>query len=343
MIQKKMKQIRYFAMGILLLSLVACSSEPNTNSGNIKNTDKNIVFAVPFAPVSYPVLKMLEDKTFGEGSKKLELIIWNTPDQLKALIAGHQADFFAVPSNVAAIFYNKGLNVKLLNISIWRAMWLVSRNNNKKTLSDFKGETIAMPFKGDMPHIVFMELAKKQGLDPEKDFNLEYVPSPMDAAQKMIMRRVDNALLIDPAVSTVIEKARKGLISVIAPDIYRSVDIQNEWGRIFKTKNEIPIAGMIAGGNILKDTTLIKKFIVEYKKATQWCMAHPKKTAEIVVKYIPQLNKKGVEEAMRNVSLHADNVVEAEQALEAFYKVLYESKPALIGGKMPDNEFYFKQ
>lgn len=338
-----MKQILYFTMGILLLSLGACSSEPNAKSHNIENTDDNIVFAVPFAPVSYPVLKMIEDSIFGNDNKKVELIIWNTPDQLKALVAGRQADFFAVPSNVAATFYNKGLDVKLLNISIWRAMWLVSRSNDKKTLSDFKGEAIVMPFKGDMPHIVFMELAKKQGLDPEKDFKLEYVPSPMDAAKKMIMRRVDNALLIDPAVSIVIEKSKSGLISVVAPDIYRSVDIQDEWGRLFNTKNEIPIAGMIAAGNILNDTTLVRKFVAEYKKATQWCMAHPMETAEMVIKYIPQLNQKGVEEAMRNVSLHADNAKEAEPMLNAFYKVLYESKPALIGGKMPDNEFYFEQ
>ncbi len=337
-----MKQTFYLLITVLFLSLNSCSNESKNTSGNIKNTDDNIVFAVPFAPVSYPVLKMIEDKALSESGKKLELIIWKTPDQLKALIAGHQADFFAVPSNVAATFYNKGLDVKLLNISIWRAMWLVSRSNDKKTLADFKGETIAMPFKGDMPHIVFMELAKKQGLDPEKDFNLEYVPSPMDAAKKMIMRRVDNALLIDPAVSIVIEKSKKGFTSVIAPDIYRSVDIQNEWGRLFKTKNELPIAGMIAGGDVLKDTALVNAFIAEYKEATQWCMAHPQETAEIVVKYIPQLNQKGVEEAMRNVSLHADNAQQAEPMLKAFYQVLYDSKPALIGGKMPDESFYFQ-
>jgi len=52
-----------------------------------------------------------------------------------------------------------------------------------------------------------MELAKKQGLNPEKDFKLQYVPSPMDAAQKLIMRSVDHALLVDPAVSTVINKS----------------------------------------------------------------------------------------------------------------------------------------
>ena len=332
---------KHIIAAFLLLTLISCDSDQKRSGQTVENTQDNIVFSVPFAPVSYPVLKMIEDGTFGNGKKKLELILWNTPDQLKALVAGKQADIFAVPSNVGATFYNKGVNVKMLNISIWRAIWLVSRSNDKNTLSDFKGETIAMPFKGDMPHIVFMELARQQGLDPEKDFNLEYVPSPIEAGKKMIMRRVDNALLIDPAVSTVIEKSKSGFKSLIAPDIYRSVDIQNEWGRLFKTDNEIPFAGMMAGETILNDTLLISQFIDEYKKATEWCMANPIKTAELVVKYIPQLDQKGVEVAMQNVTLRADNAQNVKERLTAFFEVLHASKPALTGGKIPDDNFYF--
>ncbi len=307
----------------------------------IENTNKNIVFAVPFAPVSYPIIKLIEDGTFDKDGNKAELILWKTPDQLRSLVAGGQADIFAVPSNIGAMLYNKGIDVKLLNISIWRAIWLISRSDDKKTLADFKGETIAMPFKGDMPHIVFMELAKKQGLDPEKDFNLEYVPSPMDAAKKMMMRRVDHALLIDPAVSMVLEKSKSGLSSVIAPDIYRSVDIQNEWGRLFNTENEIPFAGIMAGSEILKNTELLKEFNVAHKKAAEWCMNNPEETAKMVVKYIPQLNEKAVAEAMRNVILKSIDAKDVQPKLEEFFSILHKSKPEVIGGKLPDNNFYF--
>ncbi len=338
---KNMKFKAHLVMAIFVLGIFACGSNGPSENRTVENTDKNIIFAVPFAPVSYPILKMLEDGKFEKGKRKLQLILWKNPDQLKALVAGHQADFFAVPSNVGAILYNKGLDVKLLNISIWRAIWLVSRNNDKKTLSDFKGETIAMPFKGDMPHLVFMELVKKEGLDPEKDFKLEYVPSPIDAAKKMLMRRVDNALLIDPAVSTVVEKSKSGITGLIAPTIYRSVDIQNEWGRLFNTASEIPFAGIMAGSKILKHPDVVRRFIAEYKEATKWCMKHPGEVAKMVIKYIPQLNEKGVEEAMKNVTLRADDALKSQKALIPFFKILYKSKPSLIGGKMPDANFYF--
>lgn len=307
----------------------------------LTDTPKKIRFAIPFAPVSYPVIKMVENQIWKEKGIHTKLIIWKTPDQLRALVAGQQADFFAIPSNVAATFYNKGIKLKLLNISIWRAIWLVSRSNEKKTLSDFRGEEITMPFKGDMPHIVFMELAKKQGLDPEKDFELNYVATPMDAAQRIIMRRTNHALLVDPAVSTVIQKTKSGLISYVAPTVYRSVDLQNEWGRLFKTDNEIPFAGIMAGSQILHHKDLLWDFIKQYKTAAQWCMDHPEQTAKMVVKYIPQLNEKALVEAMRFVTLKGVNAVDAKERLENFFKVLHNSRPDLIGGKLPDDSFYF--
>lgn len=333
-----MKQILFILSIVLFFS---CTGNQENKAQNIENTDENIVFAVPFAPVSYPILKMIDDGNFYKGKKKMELIVWNTPDQLKALIVGKQADIFAVPSNVAATFYNKNTEVKLLNICIWRGIWMVSRSNDKKTLSDFKGEEIIMPFRGDMPHIVFMTLARKQGLDPEKDFKLNYVPTPMDAAKMMIMRRGENALLVDPAVSTVLQKSKSGLTSVIAPDMYRSVDMQNEWGRLFDTPNEIPFAGIMAGKTALNDSTLLQQFAIAHKEATEWCMQHPEETAKIAVKYIPQLNEKAVAEAMRNVTLRSDDAKDIKDRLSAFYQILLNEKPALIGGKLPDDDFYF--
>ncbi len=325
---------------ISFLFVYGCSKDIHEEL-KVDNTKENLVFAVPFAPVSYPIMKMLDDSVFATIGKKTELVLWQTPDQLRALVVGAQADFFAVPSNVGSMFYNKGVDVKLLNISIWRAIWLVSTDETKKTIEDFKGEEIVMPFKGDMPHIVFMELTKKLGLNPEKDFNLNYVTSPMDAAQKMIMRRADNALLIDPAVSTVIEKSKSGLTSIIAPTIYRAVDIQNEWGRVFNTENEIPFAGTIATGETLKDTNTIDLFNREFAKATKWCMKHPEETAKMVVKYVPQLDEVGVTKAMQNVLLKDVRAKDAKEKLDSFFSILKKSKPALIGGELPDSNFYY--
>jgi NitT/TauT family transport system substrate-binding protein len=327
---------------ILTFGILASCSSDVASDQEVINTDDNLVFALPFAPVSYPVFKMLEDSVFNYTGKSTELILWSTPDQLKALIVGEKADFFASASNTAATFYNKGIDLQLINISVWRLIWMVSRDNDKKSLADFKGEDIAMPFRGDMPHLVFSELAKAQGMDPDKDFNLVFEPHPMDAAQKMIMRRIDHAVLVDPAVSMVLTKTKSGAIGIVAPDLYRSLDFQDEWARAFDTKNEIPFAGLIAGATILNDSTLISNFSKEYKKAAVWCANHPDETARLAAKYVPQLKEAAIAEAMRNVLLKAVDANEARTDLENFYKVLMNSDPSIVGGKLPDSAFYYR-
>ncbi len=332
----------FLLFSALILLSFGCSSHPkNPEIDNLPNTEEELVFALPFAPVSYPVFKMLEDRVFEKNGIDTRLILWNTPDQLKALIIGEQADFFAVPSNTAASFYNKGVDVRLLNISIWRLLWIVSRDEGRNTLADYKGEKIAMPFKGDMPHIVFAEIARAQGLDQEKDFSLVFEATPMDVAQKLIMRRVNHAVLVDPMASMILMKTKSGPAGIIAPDLFRSVDLQEEWAGAFGGGSELPFAGMMAGASVLSDSSLIASFSAAYDEAARWCMEHPDETAKLAVKYIPQLKEKGVAEAMRHVQLKAVNAVDAQKELEDFYQVLLNSKPALVGGKLPDQEFYY--
>ncbi len=292
-----------------------------------------VVLAAPFAPVSYPLIKMVKDQSLSAQGVKLEIVFWKTPDQLKALIGGKQAQFFAVPSNVAATFYNKSVPVKLINISIWRAIWLVSRDPGRTTLPEFKGEKIVMPFRGNMPHIVFMAIARKYGLDPERDFELSYVPHPLDAVQQLIMGNANSALLIDPAVS---------LATLKSPGLKRAVDIQEEWGKVFNTPPEIPYAGIMAAPQVLHDEELIDHFAQAYREATDWCMAHPAETASLVVEFIPQLNEKAVESAMRNVLLRADDSQSIRPRLEQFFSILLDFKPELIGGKLPEDGFYYR-
>ncbi len=326
----------------------------------------------PMAVVTYPLLTMVENGKFAQLAKEVEVKIWQNPDQLRALIVGKSADVIAVPTNVAAMFYNKGIDLQLLNVSVWGILHMVSRDKNLKTLADFKGKKIAMPFKGDMPDIVFSELARQQGLDPEKDFMIRHVSNPMDAVQLLILRRVDHALLAEPAVSMVLYKTKNHtllklvapdlyrsktknhtLLKLVAPDLYRSVDLQQEWGKIFTSTPEIPQAGIAVLPSLRDKPELLAIFQEEYRQAVTWCKEHPAETGEIVVRkehpaetgeivvrYIKGLKPVPVANAIGNTLLKWKTTPESKQELERFCSVLAASDPKKIGGKLPDDSFY---
>src|SRR5690606_7860357 len=112
------------------------------------------------------------------------------------------------------------------------------------TLGDLRGKEIAVPFRADMPDILLGLIAERQGIDPRKDLRMRYVATPIDAMQLLIMRRVDQALLAEPAVSMALRKTGSFPANIIAPELHRSVDMQAEWGRAFQRAPRIPQAGI---------------------------------------------------------------------------------------------------
>lgn len=49
-------------------------------------------------------------------------------------------DFLAVPTNTAAILNNKGVDIRLINVSVWGILGMISRDGSIKELKDFKGK-----------------------------------------------------------------------------------------------------------------------------------------------------------------------------------------------------------
>ncbi len=300
-----------------------------------------IVIAGPFASVSHPILHMIQRDALKDVAKEVEFRLWKNPDELRAIVIKGDVDFVAIPTNTAAILNNKGVDVKLLNVSVWGILGMISRDNSLKTLKDFKGKKIAVPFRADMPDIVFKQLLKRQGLDPKKDFELVYVASPIDAMQMLIMRRIDHSLLAEPAISVALRKTKSFPVSVIAPDLYRSVDLQEEWAKVFNTDNNIPQAGMAVLGG-MKDEKIISRFMEEYDKSLAWYMSHPKEAGVLVAQEIDLLSEDGVSDSISHINMKSVTALDAKEKMEFFFNILKEEDPKSIGGKLPQDSFYYK-
>lgn len=324
-----MKQI------LLLLALLATFSIAGEKL-------EKITIAGPPANVSHPVFKMIEDGVLKEYADKVEFKIWNNPDQLRAMIINKEVDFVAVPTNVASILYNKKQPVKMLNVSVWGILKILVRDGKIKHLEDLKGSELVIPWRGDMPDIVLRAVMKKKGLTKE-DIKLIYVSNPMDAAQQLIMRRADNILLPEPATSMVLRKTKSFPVSVIAPSVFRGIDLQEEWGEVYDRETKIPQAGMAVVGAMLERKELIEKFEAEYAKAMEWYKANPKEAGELVVKYVEMFDADAIADSVGYVQLDVKKAIDSKEELDFFFKILEEDNPKIIGGTLPDDGFYVRE
>ena len=103
----------------------------------------------------------------------------------------------------------------------------------------------------------------------------------------------------------------------------------------------IPQAGMVAMGKALANPGLIEKFQKAYAASLAWCEKNPEECGKLVAKRVDMLTPDGVADSVR-----VDNAVfvsarDAKAELEFFFGLLHAKQPALVGGKLPDADFYY--
>jgi len=299
-----------------------------------------LIIAGPVATISHPIFKIIQSGALNDVAKTVEFRLWQNPDELRAILLKKEAHFVAIPTNVAAILYNKGEDIKLLNVPIWGILEIITRNNTIKSLHDLKNQEIIVPFRADMPDIVLQAIMKKNGLNPKKDFDIKYVPAPPDAMQMLILRRANNVLLAEPATSMAMRKTGSFPLKLIAPELFRSINIQKEWGKAFNTKEAIPQAGLAVVGNI--DAHIVQRFEEEYVNALNWYKTNTKEAGELVASHIDFLSKEAVCDSIAHVQLEAISAQKSKKDVEEFFTILHEIEPKLIGNKLPDEGFYYQ-
>lgn len=305
---------------------VLCSAEP---------LREKVILASPFSPLAMPMAYMVEKKLLQDAAKDVELVIWNTPDQLRAMVARGKADFVSIPSNVAAIFYNKGVPLKLLRVSVWGVFYIITTDPEVKGLSDLRGEKIFIPFRGDQPDLMFRAITTEQGMNPFRDFQIEYVSSPLDITMNLLAGKAKHALMIEPGAALVILKGKeKGL------DFSRAVDIQAEWAKATGRGPRFPNAGVVATPRALAHPQLVAAFNKAYDQAVAWVNQHPAQAALLTARYVEGVNAAAFEEALKFTVFESVKGGDAREDVEFMFSRFLKMNPKSIGGKLPDAGFY---
>jgi NitT/TauT family transport system substrate-binding protein len=293
----------------------------------------------PPGPMAIPLAYLVENNKLSDIATETELVIWENSDQLKAIVSGGQeAHFITMPSNSTATFYNKGMNLKMLDISVWGILYVVSDDPDMGTIEDLKGKEVVIPFQGNMPDILFNYICQKKGIDTAEDLTVYYANSPQQAAQLLLSGQKTCSVLTEPLTTQVLMKAESAELT-----LYRSIDIQTEWNQASGQGERIPIAGTVALPAVQKDSDVIRRFMEEYTQAVNWIKTNPDEAGTLGAN-IEQLGfeAKPVAESVKNTKWDFTQVRDCKQEIEAFFTALSDLNPAVIGGQLPDDGLYYE-
>jgi NitT/TauT family transport system substrate-binding protein len=317
------------------------TTEPSTSTSAPVARLEKLTLVAPPGPMAIPMAYMAINDSLASVAEETEVVIWQNADQLRAMVAGEQGDFVTIPSNTSAIFYNRGLVLKALDISVWNITYLVTKDASVDSFTDIKGQSLVVSFKGSVPDVMFQYIATEEGLDPATDFDLRYATDPTQAAQLLLSGQVDNAVLSEALTTSVILQSQ-----ATEEPFLRALAFDDAWAAATGNTGDAaltPIAGTVATASVLDKPEVIAAFLDEYRKAVEWMLANPAEAGKLVETELPELGLKAapMTESLKNITWEFTPAAEARPSLEAFYQALSELSPEVIGGKLPDDGFYY--
>ncbi len=323
-----MKKILVVLLSVLLvLSLVSCKNEES------KKEDGELLKVV--APAGTPTISMLymmENNKEIDGVKINYQVIKAT-DVLAGKIISGDVDFAVVPTNLAAKLYNKGAKYKYVGNSVWGILYIVS-NENIKSFSDLKGKEVNMIGRGLTPDIIFRKVLKDNSLEPDKDVKFNYVSGSEELAKSYITRKTNLSLMPEPMLTKVLMKRTDSKVVL---------DLQKEWEKHNNSEFGIPQACLIVKEETAKNKPeLVKKFIEAYREGINKYNENPKEIASYSKPDVTLLKPMIVEKVQPRVNLNFKDSKESKESLMEYFKILQSSNKKSIGGKLPDDNFFYE-
>ncbi|MDN6321028.1 MAG: ABC transporter substrate-binding protein, partial [Marinobacter sp.] len=302
----------------------------------VAQSSGKLTAATPYGIPQVILARALEDPTVQELIPERELKAWKDPDQLRAWLARAEVMLTATPTNVAANLYNRGVPLVLMNVNVWGTLGMLGLKEKGplQTVEDLVGRHIGVPWRGDMPDLVFRYLLGEAGLEVGRDLKVSYQSSPFETVQMFVAQRLDAAVLPEPMrTATRLQTAQFGQVPT-------ELDLQEEWARLTGEEPNLPQAGVVCRREFLDEypeqITAIQHAV---SRAVDWVVAKPDEAAVVGSKNSP-LSTKVFEGAIPRTRIQMASAAESRPKLESFFTALTDLSTGFIGGKLPDGDFY---
>lgn len=270
-----------------------------------------------------------------EVADNVAVSAWRSPDELRAGLTSRTIQLSIMPLNTAANLYNRGQDVRLVNIMTRGLLYVVSEDESLNSIASLAGKRLAAPFRKDAPEIVLHRLLAHHGLKPETDVTVRTTASPIEATQLLLTGQVDAAFAPEPAVSAAIAAG-----ALLGKQVRRTIDVQQAWRAVSGDAPTLPQAGLAVTGAFHQNhTPELTRLSAVLERAAQAAIAHPADAAEAASSLF------GLPKAVLEASIPYSNLVAiparaARNEVERYFSTIHDMDAEILGGQLPDASFY---
>lgn len=303
------------------------------------NEDDNEKITINIAALKGPtgmgMVKLMEDAENGNATNDYKFTVAGEADIISTGLVKGDFDIAAVPCNLASVLYNKTEGqIKTIAINTLGVLYIVETGDSIGTVEDLRGKTIYSTGYGTTPQFTLYHLLSINGIDPEKDVNIEYKSEATEVAALLENATDSIAMLPQPYVTTVMMNNDKVRIAL---DIEKEWTMQNEDG-----------SGVVTGVVVVNKEFLennpeaVEAFMEEYCESANFVNENIDEAATLIEKH--EIFKAAVaKKAIPFCNITFISGQEMKEKVEAYLTVLYNQNPKAVGGEMPAEDFYYVQ
>ena len=334
-----MKKLMTFFTALCLVITAGCSGAGEiageTPAPEISSGDEDAAAVRVGAlkgPTTMGMVKLIDEDESGVLKQDYEFTVATT-DEIVPRISKGELDIAAIPANLASVLFNNTEgNVMVIAINTLGVLYVVEKGETIQTVSDLKGRTILSTGKGATPEFSLNYVLEKNGMLSESDVVVEYKSEAAEIIPLLLQSEDGIAMLPQPFVTTAIEKI---------PGLRIALDWTEQWQAISDDGSSLVTGVVVASKKFAEENPeALEIFAEEYKKSTEFVTSDPDAAGELVGKYgivDAEIAKKAIPYC--NITYISGSDMQAK--LSGYLNALYNQEPASVGGKLPDESFYF--
>lgn len=262
-----------------------------------------------------------------------------SPDVLLPKLLKGELDIGILPPNVATkVYSSQPDSIILAAVSGFGMLNLVSTDKTIKSLEDLKGKTVYVAGQGATPEYIFRAILEKSGINQngENSVTLDFSIPTSELAAAIVSGKVDYAVVPEPFATVAVLRSSEKL------KVYRSLDLQIIWSEFFNT-DTFPMTTIVVRKEFAKKyPALVNSFLQEAENSIKWTNQNTYEASLLVEKHTLGLKAQIAEKAIPNCAFGFSPAKEAKPQIELLLQTFLKYAPASVGGKLPDDNFYFE-
>ncbi|WP_242824924.1 MULTISPECIES: ABC transporter substrate-binding protein [unclassified Dehalobacter] len=321
-----------FVVGILILSLGGCKSwEKSYEEAAATTFQVNVLKGTPVVGM----IKMMEPgiKPNPRLGDTVKYVIEQSPDTLYAKLQAGEIEIAVIPTDMAAKLYNNEGQYQLAAINTKGSMYVLTNGVVIGSLADLKGKEVHFAVPSTALFAVFKYMLVQNGVDPDKDITLKFIEP--DQVQTDIANTNKIMVMTEPWVSE---------LTATNSNIKIALDIQKEWNRINGEETPLAHTCLVVKQEVAgRDPEKFGLFLRDYADSIDWVNKKSAEAARLVANHDIGISPEVAAELIPRCNMLYMKAIDAKPAVEKYLKVLQGNSPDSIGGKLPDENFYYQK